>query len=89
MNTDSNLDDAKFVAEAMKLKYPSISIDRELPQKYGVSGFPTMLVIDQAGTVRDMHVGYSPTLREDLNASIDRLLKNSPAETAEIDDAAK
>jgi thiol-disulfide isomerase/thioredoxin len=89
MNTDSNIDDAKFVAEAMKLKYPSIRIDRELPQKYGVSGFPTMLVIDQAGVVRDMHVGYSPTLREDLHASIDRLLDNEPAETAGVDKAVK
>jgi hypothetical protein len=77
------------VAEAMKLKYPSIRIDRELPQKYGVSGFPTMLVIDQAGVVRDMHVGYSPTLRETLNASIDRLLKESPVETAALDESAK
>ncbi|HEX2475034.1 MAG TPA: TlpA disulfide reductase family protein [Lacipirellulaceae bacterium] len=87
MNTDSNLDDAKFVAEAMKLKYPSIRIDRELPQKYGVSGFPTMLVIDQAGVVRDMHVGYSPTLREDLNASIDRLLKSDSADAVKLDEA--
>jgi thiol-disulfide isomerase/thioredoxin len=89
MNTDSNVEDARFVAEAMKLKYPSIRIDRELPQKYGVSGFPTMLVIDQAGVVRDMHVGYSPTLRESLNDSIDRLLKNNPAVAAEIDEAAE
>jgi thiol-disulfide isomerase/thioredoxin len=89
MNTDSDLDDAKFVAEAMKLKYPSIRIDRELPQKFGVSGFPTMLVIDQAGIVRDMHVGYSPTLREDLNASIDRLLKSEPAVAAKIEEADK
>jgi thiol-disulfide isomerase/thioredoxin len=87
MNTDANLDDAKFVAEAMKLKYPSIRIDRELPQKYGVSGFPTMLVIDQAGIVRDMHVGYSPTLREDLSASIDRLLKSDFADAVKIDEA--
>jgi thiol-disulfide isomerase/thioredoxin len=87
MNTDSNLEDAKFVAEAMKLKYPSIRIDRELPQKYGVSGFPTMLVIDQAGIVRDMHVGYSASLRESLNSSIDRLLKNDPMGSARLDES--
>jgi thiol-disulfide isomerase/thioredoxin len=83
MNTDSNVDDAKFVAEAMKLKYPSMRIDRELPKEYGVSGFPTLLVIDQAGVVRDIHVGYSPNLRETLTASIRELLKNKPAATAE------
>ncbi|HEY3393094.1 MAG TPA: TlpA disulfide reductase family protein [Lacipirellulaceae bacterium] len=81
MNTDSNLEDAKFVAEAMKLKYPSMRIDRELAQKYGVSGFPTCIIIDQAGVVRDIHVGYSATLREELNATIARLLNEPPAET--------
>ncbi len=85
MNTDSDLEDAKFVAEAMKLKYPSMRIDRELPAEYGVSGFPTCVILDQAGVVRDMHVGYSATLREELNATITRLLKDPPDETVNVD----
>jgi thiol-disulfide isomerase/thioredoxin len=89
MNTDSDIEDAKFVAEAMKLKYPSIQIDRELPQKYGVSGFPTCVIVDKAGVVRDMHVGYSATLLESLNASIERLLKEKPVESAKLDVSAK
>jgi hypothetical protein len=47
------------------------------------------VIIDQAGVVRDMHVGYSATLRESLNASIDRLLKNNPVETARLDESNK
>jgi thiol-disulfide isomerase/thioredoxin len=89
MNTDSDIEDAKFVAEAMKLKYPSVRIDRELPPQYGVRGFPTCVIIDQAGVVRDMHVGYSATLRESLKGSIDRLLKNNPVETARLDESNK
>jgi hypothetical protein len=47
------------------------------------------VIIDQAGIVRDMHVGYSPALRESLNASINRLLKENPVETAKLDEPAK
>jgi thiol-disulfide isomerase/thioredoxin len=70
MNTDSNVDDAKFVDKAMGLKYTSLRVDDELPKKYGVSGFPTFVVIDGTGKVADIHVGYSPTLREKLTKSI-------------------
>jgi hypothetical protein len=48
-----------------------------------------MRIIDQAGVVRDLHVGYSATLRESLNGSIDRLLKSNPVASAEPAEAAK
>ncbi|MEX2315957.1 MAG: TlpA disulfide reductase family protein [Pirellulales bacterium] len=81
MNTDSKLEDAKFVEEAMQLKYRSLRVDDEFPKKYGVSGFPTFIVIDGSGTVRDLHVGYSPTLREKLTTSIRDARKNSATPT--------
>jgi thioredoxin-related protein len=46
-----------------------------LPEKYGVQGFPTFLVIDQQGIVRARHVGYSPTLREEMGRAIENLLQ--------------
>ncbi len=33
-----------------------------LAEKYKVQGYPTLIVIDQEGTVRDVYVGYSPAL---------------------------
>jgi thiol-disulfide isomerase/thioredoxin len=77
MNTDSNIEDAKFVEDAMKLKYKSLRVNDELPKKYGVSGFPTVVVIDGTGKVADIHVGYSPTLREKLTESIRAALGSS------------
>ena len=65
MNTDRNEADAKFVADAMGLKYATLRAEG-IPEKYGVQGFPTLILIDPEGTVRDVHVGYSPTLRADL-----------------------
>jgi peroxiredoxin len=73
MNTDRNEADAKFVIEKMGLKYPTLkAVDQ--PEKFGVRGFPTLIVIDQRGRVHDIHVGYSPTLREDVAKQIRQLL---------------
>lgn len=73
MNTDREEKDAKFVVEAMALKYPILKAEG-LPQKYGVRGFPTLVLIGPDGTVRDLHVGYSPTLREEVAREIRALL---------------
>ena len=39
-----------------------------------MQGFPTLILIDREGKVRDMHVGYSPTLRAELAKAIEGLL---------------
>ncbi len=73
MNNDQTEDDAKFVVKEMQLDYPVLrSLD--LPTKYGVQGFPTLIIIDQKGNVADIHVGYSPQLFEEVTAAVDRLL---------------
>jgi thiol-disulfide isomerase/thioredoxin len=74
MNTDRNEKDARFVIDAMNLNYPTLKAEG-LPEKFGVQGFPTLVIIDQSGTVRDLHVGYSPTLREEVGKTIRELLK--------------
>jgi len=73
MNNDSIEDDAKFVVQKMQLDYPVLR-SQELPGKYGVRGFPTLIIIDQQGKVADIHVGYSDHLFEDVTAAVDRLL---------------
>jgi thiol-disulfide isomerase/thioredoxin len=73
MNTDGNEADAKFVVDAMGLKYATLRA-KGIPEKYGVQGFPTLILIDGEGKVRDMHVGYSPTLRAELAKAIEGLL---------------
>src|SRR5262249_32793594 len=73
MNNDRNVDDARFVAQEMKLAYP-VLLSQELPSKYGVTGFPTLIIIDQQGKVSDIHVGYSDHLYEEVTAAVDRLL---------------
>jgi len=73
MNTDREPKDAQFVIDAMDLNYATLKATG-LPEKYKVQGFPTLIVIDQAGVIRRVHVGYSPTLRQDVGKLIESLL---------------
>ena len=77
MNTDRKEEDAKFVVEKMGLNYRSLKA-AGLPEKYKVQGFPTLLIIDPKGVVRDIHVGYSPTLKKEVVRSVERLLPAKP-----------
>jgi thiol-disulfide isomerase/thioredoxin len=74
MNTDRKLEDAKFVVEKMKLNYANLRAEG-LPAKFKVQAFPTLLIVDQKGVVRDIHVGYSATLKEEVVRSVEKLLK--------------
>ena len=56
MNTDREEKDAKFVVDEMGLNYPVLKAEG-LPEKYRVRGFPTLIIVDQAGKVADIHVG--------------------------------
>jgi thiol-disulfide isomerase/thioredoxin len=73
MNNDQKEVDAKFVIKEMQLDYPVLR-SLNLPQKYGVQGFPTVVIIDQKGNVADIQVGYSSQLFEEVTAVVDRLL---------------
>jgi peroxiredoxin len=76
MNVDQLDDDARFVVNAQKLNYPTLkSTFPEARAKFGVQGYPTLIVIDQQGVVRDVQVGYSPSLRDDVEKAVNKLLK--------------
>jgi thiol-disulfide isomerase/thioredoxin len=53
---------------------PSGSVGRA----FDVEGLPTVVVLDQKGTVQSAHVGFSPDIREKLTAEIDALLAGKP-----------
>jgi len=82
MNTDEQAADAKFVIDAMKLNYQTLSFTMELAKKFNVEGYPSLLVIDGKGIVREFDEGYSPTLRADLDKKIQGLLDGSGAAAA-------
>jgi peroxiredoxin len=74
VSIDKEEEDAKFVAETMKLSYPVLRSEK-LAEQLGVKGCPTMLVIGTDGTVQGIFVGYSLSLQEDLIECVRGLLK--------------
>ena len=74
MNTDADPKDAQFVVDKMALNYQVLRTPNDLPEKYGVRGFPTFIMIDQKGIVREVHVGYSPHLRQEVGQKVKKLL---------------
>ena len=53
---------SKYGAEAFDV----MLVDRDLPTSWGVSSFPTFVVVDGDGIVRDIHSGYASTYVETL-----------------------
>jgi peroxiredoxin len=75
MNVDRDTADARFVINKLQLIYPSLKATG-VPEKYGVSGFPTMFVIGRDGIVRDIDIGYTPDVGRKLTGEIEKLLSS-------------
>lgn len=75
MNIDRKDEDAQFVIDKMQLNYPNLKATG-IPEKYQVRAYPTLIIIDQEGNIHDIHVGYSPTLREEVSATVAQLLSS-------------
>jgi hypothetical protein len=73
VNTDPNEEDARFVVDAMKLNYPTLK-GEGIAEKYEARAFPMLIVIDQEGKFADIHIGFSPTLGEELSKTVKELL---------------
>jgi thiol-disulfide isomerase/thioredoxin len=74
MNTDRDDADAKFVIDALKLNYATFRISFDTSGKLNIHAFPSLLIIDGDGVVRDFHEGFTPHLRNDLDKEIRSLL---------------
>jgi thiol-disulfide isomerase/thioredoxin len=70
-NPDSG--DGLFVAKKMGLTYPVYNA-KEIATSYHIQGFPTTVIIDQTGAIRDVETGWKSDLRDTLLQKIDALL---------------
>jgi thiol-disulfide isomerase/thioredoxin len=55
----------------------------EEAQAYGVTGIPTLFVLDQEGQIRFRHVGFSPYMDEEVGWVIDSLLQGKGGDRGE------
>ena len=58
-----------------KLKM-AVALDTEgkVAKSYGVEGLPQTIIIDRAGVVRAVHLGFSPDLKEMITGELDAVL---------------
>jgi len=63
-------------AERFKMKYPTVvDTSGETSRAYGITGLPTMVLVDRAGVVRDVFVGFDPTGDTRIKTAIKWLLE--------------
>lgn len=73
LNKDEDVEPARQLLERMKITYRSLKA-RGVEKQYGVTGFPTLFVIDTKGIVRKVHIGYSKDLEAKVAADVEELL---------------
>ncbi len=65
---------ADFLAKR-GIDYTVVFSDRELPQKYHVTGYPTLFFINEKGKIEKIHEGFSQTMEQELEEQIQKMLK--------------
>ena len=73
VNVDRDIEDARFVADKLELNYPTL-LSEQTQEAYGVTGYPTIIIIDPAGRVAEVHRGYADNLEEELAGTIEFLI---------------
>lgn len=77
--TTDDAEKAAVFAEKFQMRYAIVvDTDGDTSRAYGITGLPTMLLVDKKGIVRDVVVGYDPT----GDAKVEATLKTLLAETA-------
>ena len=84
-SVDQGEDSAKvksFVeSKGLKL-HVLLDLDNEVSRSYGVSGIPTLFVIDKQGVVKARVVGFRPDLESALSQFLEQLLAEKQPEPA-------
>jgi len=79
VNVDEDPEDAKKYLAKHPVDYPVIfDPEGKCPEKYQVMAMPSSYLIDQNGTIRDIHLGFRLSDREDIRTGITNLLNRLP-----------
>jgi thiol-disulfide isomerase/thioredoxin len=71
---EENDDITKYLASAkLDIEVP-LDKNGEVAKRYQVRGIPTMAIVDKKGIVRDVHVGASANVKEELKKTLDKIL---------------
>jgi thiol-disulfide isomerase/thioredoxin len=80
--TTDDAERAAVFAEKHQMRYPTV-VDNagDTSKAYGITGLPTMVLVDKKGVIRDVYVGFDPTPAGDakLESTIKALLAEGSA----------
>lgn len=74
VSTDIQKDIVQPFISKNKYTFPVLHADSEIQSNYGVSGIPTVYIIDRQGSIRFHHVGYGPGGEKQLEKEVEQLL---------------
>lgn len=76
VNLDENLDDAKTFLTKIPAEF-AISIDdsKQCAEAFAVEAMPSSYIIDRKGLVQHIHLGFREGAAEELQTTIEQLLK--------------
>lgn len=75
VNQGEESDTIREFLEEKKLNVTvSLDSENEAGNAYGVEGIPTLVLIDKAGVVQSVHVGFSPDIGDKLKKELDAVL---------------
>lgn len=75
-NVDRQGADLKQWLAEQKLSFPVVAdVGGKVSEQYGVSGIPTLLVIDKEGKIRHRTEGFDPQIEETVGKLVDELSK--------------
>jgi thiol-disulfide isomerase/thioredoxin len=76
--TTDDAEKAAVFAEKHQMRYGTVvDKDGDTSRAYGITGLPTMLLVDKRGVVRDVFVGYDPSSDARIEAQVKALLAES------------
>lgn len=70
----TELERVKQFAEEKKMNWPIVFTDKSVFEAYGCTGIPHVVLIDRAGKIRKVKVGYNPKDVAAFQAEVEKLL---------------
>lgn len=82
MSVDEEIEYLKDFKQKHKLPYDfAITNDTDMTMKYGISSYPTTVLLDRRGVVRYIGIGVGAEESDNLEEMIEKVLKEKPAAT--------
>jgi thiol-disulfide isomerase/thioredoxin len=79
MNVDrGDIDTVRRFAKSLDIPYPITVKTEDVEKKYGVTGYPTAVLVDRSGKIRQKFLGFSSGISKQMAAAVAELTSEKP-----------